>query len=58
MCNLAAKILVLADKAKENPKSFCKYRKGKRVTRERIGPLKDQQDHLCADPQAMGGILN
>ena len=34
--------IVLADKAKENPKIFYKYIKGKRVTRERIGPLKDQ----------------
>ena len=33
----------MADKAKENPKSFYKYIKGKRGTRERVGPLKDQQ---------------
>ena len=46
------------DKAKENPKSFYKYIKGKRVTRERVGPLQDQQNHLCADPQEMGEILN
>ena len=48
----------MADKAKENPKSFYKYIKGKRVTRERVGPLKDQQGHLCEDPQEMGEILN
>ena len=30
----------MIDKAKENPKSFYKYIKGKRVTRERIGPLR------------------
>ena len=48
----------MADMAKENPKSFYKYIKGKRVIRERVGPLKDQQDHLCAEPQEMGEILN
>ena len=48
----------MADKAKENPKSFYKYRKSKRVTRDRVGPLKDQQGHLCADPQKVGEILN
>ena len=48
----------MADKVKENPKSFYKCIKGKRVTRERVGPLKDQQGHLCADPQGMGEILN
>ena len=50
--------MFLADKAKENRKSFYKYIKGKRVTMERVGPLKDQQGHLCADPQEMGEILN
>ena len=39
-------------------KSFYKYIKAKRVTRERVGPLKDQQGHLCVDPQEMGEILN
>jgi len=32
--------IALVDKVKENPKRFYKYIKGKRVTRERIGPLK------------------
>jgi len=32
--------------------------KGKRVTRERVGPLKDQQGHLCAEPHEIGEILN
>ena len=50
--------IVLADKEKENPKSFYKYIKGKRVTRQRVGPLKDQQGHLYADPQEMDEILN
>jgi len=50
--------IYLADKAKENPKCFCKYIKGKRVTRERVEPLKDQQGHLCAHPQEMGEIRN
>ena len=32
--------IALADKVKENPMRFYKYINGKRVTRERIGPLK------------------
>ena len=47
----------MADKAKENPKRFYKYIKGKRVTKDRVD-LEDQQGHLCADPQEMGEILN
>jgi len=50
--------IVLAEKAKENPKRFYKYIKGKRVTRERVGPLQDQQGHLCVGPQEMGETLN
>ena len=48
----------MADKAKENPKSFYKYIKRSRVTKKRVGSLKDQQGHLCADPQEMAEILN
>ena len=33
--------IVLAEKAKENPKSFYKYLKGRRATSGRIWPLKD-----------------
>ncbi|MBB6725585.1 hypothetical protein [Proteus mirabilis] len=50
--------IALANRVKENPKGFYKYIKDKRVTRERIGPLKDQQGGLCVEPQEMGEILN
>lgn len=35
-----------------------KYIKGKSGARERMGPLKDQQGHLCLEPQEMGEMLN
>jgi len=31
----------MAGKSRENPKIFCKYIDGKRITRERVGPIKD-----------------
>eukprot|EP00061_Rhincodon_typus_P005789 g25733.t1 len=43
---------------KENPKGFYKYIKDRRVTREKIGPVKDQQGHLRVEPQEMSEILN
>eukprot|EP00061_Rhincodon_typus_P005817 g25793.t1 len=43
---------------KENPMGFYKYIKGKRITRERIGPFKDQQGHLRVELQEMGEILS
>jgi len=45
--------IALAYKEKENPKSFYKYIKGKRV---RL--LKDLQGHRYVEPQEMGEFLN
>lgn len=38
----------------KNPKRFFKYIKRKRVTTERILPLKDQCGHLCVEAQEIG----
>eukprot|EP00061_Rhincodon_typus_P014192 g41064.t1 len=48
----------LADKIRVNPKKFFKYIRGKRETRERTGPLKDQSGHACVEPQEMGDVFN
>ncbi|XP_072423905.1 uncharacterized protein [Chiloscyllium punctatum] len=50
--------ITLTTLVKENPKGFSKYIRDKRVTRERIGPLGDQQGSLCVEPQEKGEILN
>lgn len=45
--------IALADKMKENPKilfNVLTY-KGKRVTRGRIVPLRNQSDHRCVELQ-------
>lgn len=39
--------IALAYKIKENLRRLWKYVMGKRVTRQRICPLKDQQGNLC-----------
>ncbi|PLS49478.1 hypothetical protein CYV29_15670, partial [Carnobacterium maltaromaticum] len=48
----------LANRVKENPKAFYSYIRSKRVTRERIGPLKDKGGKLCVESEKMGEILN
>lgn len=42
---------------KEKPKRFSKYIKGEGLSRERLGPLRNQKGHLV-EPQEMGQILN
>ena len=41
----------LADKSRENPKIFYKYINGKRITRERVGPIRDQGGSLWVGPE-------
>jgi len=36
----------LAGKSRKNPKIFYQYINGKRITRERVGPIQDQGDNL------------
>ncbi|XP_062923290.1 uncharacterized protein LOC134356332 [Mobula hypostoma] len=50
--------VALAVKVKDNPKSFYRYIKSKRIVRDKIGPLEDQSGRLCAEPKEMGEILN
>eukprot|EP00061_Rhincodon_typus_P015194 g42732.t1 len=50
--------IALANRIKENPKGFYKYIKDKRVTKDRIGPLKDQQGSLCVETEEMGETPN
>eukprot|EP00061_Rhincodon_typus_P004380 g22433.t1 len=49
--------IALAEKIRVNPKRFFKSVKGKRITRERIGPLKDQSGYVCVEPQEMGEVV-
>ena len=44
----------LAGKSRENPKIFCKYINGKRITRERIGPIRDKGGNLWVEPEDIG----
>eukprot|EP00061_Rhincodon_typus_P005546 g25182.t1 len=50
--------IALAEKIRMNPKRFVNYIKGKRITRERVGPLKDQSGHVSVEQQEIGGIVN
>eukprot|EP00061_Rhincodon_typus_P002935 g18852.t1 len=50
--------IALAEKIRVNPKRSFKHIKGKRIIRERIGPLKDQSGHVLVEPQEMGEVLN
>eukprot|EP00061_Rhincodon_typus_P014946 g42342.t1 len=50
--------IALVEKIRGNPKRFFKYIKGKRITRERIEPLKDQSEHICAELQKMDEVLD
>ena len=45
------------DKIRENPKIFYKYIKGKRLTRERVGLIRDQGGNLCVKPQDIERIF-
>ena len=48
----------LAGKSRENPKIFHKYTNGKRITRERVGPIRDQGGNLWVEPEDIGRVLN
>jgi len=50
--------MTLASQVKENPKAFETYIKNKKITRERIGPLKDKGRKLCLEAENVGEILN
>eukprot|EP00061_Rhincodon_typus_P005144 g24309.t1 len=49
---------LLANRIKENPKTFYTYIKSKRVARERTGPVKDKGGNLCVEPEEVGEVLN
>ena len=48
----------LAGWIKEIPKAFYAYIRGKRVAKERLGPLKDSGGNLCMQPDEVGEVLN
>jgi len=48
----------LVGKSMENPKIFIKYINGKRRTRERVGPIKDQGGNLWVEEKNIGRELN
>eukprot|EP00061_Rhincodon_typus_P008863 g31857.t1 len=50
--------MTLASRVKENPKAFYRYIKNKRVTKEKVGPLKDKGGNLYLEAEDMGKILN
>eukprot|EP00061_Rhincodon_typus_P005637 g25399.t1 len=50
--------MTLARRVKENPKAFHRYIKNRRITREKVGPLKDKEGNLCLDAENVGKILN
>eukprot|EP00061_Rhincodon_typus_P009965 g33867.t1 len=50
--------MTLEIRVKENPKVFYRYIKNKRITREKVGPLKDKGGTLCLEAENVGEILN
>eukprot|EP00061_Rhincodon_typus_P003901 g21251.t1 len=47
-----------AGRFNENPKAFYRYVKNKRITEEKVGPLKDKGENLCLEAEDVGEILN
>eukprot|EP00061_Rhincodon_typus_P011433 g36429.t1 len=50
--------MTLASRVKENPKTFYRYIKNKRTTREKVGPRKDKGGNLYLEAENVGEILN
>ena len=48
----------LAEGIKKDSKSFYRYVKSKVGTKEKIGPLKDDNGNVLTDVESMGGLLN
>ena len=48
----------MAQNIKSNPTSFCAYVNSKRVGKDTIGPLKDDNGDTVSDRKGMGNILN
>ena len=48
----------LADRIKEDPKTFYSYVRSKRISKESIGPLVNESGNITADNHEMGRILN
>ena len=44
----------LAGRIKENPKAFYSYVRNKRMTRVRLGPVKDSSGNLCMESEEIG----
>ncbi|XP_067904856.1 uncharacterized protein [Heterodontus francisci] len=49
---------VLAGRIKENPKAFYTYVRNKRMTRVRVGPIRDSGGNLCLESEEVGEVLN
>eukprot|EP00061_Rhincodon_typus_P013145 g39329.t1 len=50
--------MTLVSKVKENPTAFYIYIKNKRITWEKVEPLKDKGGNLCLEAEDVGEILN
>eukprot|EP00061_Rhincodon_typus_P015044 g42500.t1 len=50
--------MTLASRVKEHLKAFYRYTKKKRLTREKVGPLKDKGGNLYLEAKDVGEILN
>ncbi len=48
----------LADRIKEDPKTFYSYVRSKRISKESIGPLVNESGNITEDNHEMGRILN
>ena len=48
----------LAGRIKENPKAFYRYVRNKRMTRVRLGPIKESSGKLCVESEEIGEALN
>ena len=48
----------LAGRIKENPKAFYSYVRNKRMTRVRLGPVKDSSGNLCMESVEIGEVMN
>ncbi|XP_072335049.1 multiple inositol polyphosphate phosphatase 1b isoform X1 [Scyliorhinus torazame] len=48
----------LAGRIKENPKAFYTYVRNMRMTRARVGPIKDSSGRLCIESEEIGEVLN
>ena len=48
----------MSQNIKENTRAFYSYVNSKRITKDNIGPLRNEEGKLVSDNQGMGTVLN